>query len=580
MYFKNTITNLTVIGGVLAQNDRIVQLSTGAIRGQTCSTSLATSFLGIPYAQPPTEELRFMPPQPLSPSASQLGDVFDASQVAAPCIQWGSEFDVENPTPSEDCLYLNVYIPPETTNCSSLPVKVWAYGGGNIGGAASYPLYDACSLATDAIVVTFNYRLGPLGFLALDSAGVRGNMAIQDYLAALAWVKENVASFGGNPSQILLFGQSAGADDVFVVSTLPQAKSLISAAILESGGGQDVVPYDIAQLSGSSFAETLNCSTNDLTCLQSKSVNELLVAFKSTPALAPGFGNGLSVGADFAVNTPNTTSLSSAVLDGEIIKQQPLEVGSQVPIIAGSNEFDATLFVLPVYLTSDQPLTEDNYTSFLAQWGPASTAISQQYPLSLFESSDLTTTESVVAAITHIVTQSSYTCSTYKALRAAEAAGTPAYAYRFNHTPSCPWLWESGTEFPAPELAGFFLSTHTAELPFVFGSLVNQPFGNGSCNATAAESALSDTLTAAWTAMAARGSPVTTEQSWPLFDGCQTRGIWIQDAAEVAQLDFSECAFWDAVFAGLGGVDVSWPDANCATNTTVGGSKCSSEKRM
>lgn len=102
MYFKNTIANLTVIGGVLAQNDRIVQLSTGAIRGQTCSTSLATSFLGIPYAQPPTEELRFMPPQPLSPSASQLGDVFDASQVAAPCIQWGSEFDVENPTPSED----------------------------------------------------------------------------------------------------------------------------------------------------------------------------------------------------------------------------------------------------------------------------------------------------------------------------------------------------------------------------------------------------------------------------------------------------------------------------------------------
>lgn len=95
-------------------------------------------------------------------------------------------------------------------------------------------------------------------------------MAIQDYLAALGWVKENVASFGGDSSQVLLFGQSSGADDAFVVSTLPEAKSLISAAVFESGGGLDVVPYDIAQLSGSSFAETLNCSTNDVGCAVSK----------------------------------------------------------------------------------------------------------------------------------------------------------------------------------------------------------------------------------------------------------------------------------------------------------------------
>lgn len=91
-------------------------------------------------------------------------------------------------------------------------------------------------------------------------------MAIQDYLAALGWVKENVASFGGDSSKILLFGQSSGADDAFVLSTLPEAKSLISAAVFESGGGLDVVPYDIAQLSGSSFAETLNCSTSDVSC--------------------------------------------------------------------------------------------------------------------------------------------------------------------------------------------------------------------------------------------------------------------------------------------------------------------------
>lgn len=101
MLFKNTIAGLTAIGSVMAQQD-VVQLSTGAIRGQTCSSSPATSFLGIPYAQPPTGELRFMPPQPLSLNASQIGGIFDATQVAAPCVQWGSEFDVDDPTPSED----------------------------------------------------------------------------------------------------------------------------------------------------------------------------------------------------------------------------------------------------------------------------------------------------------------------------------------------------------------------------------------------------------------------------------------------------------------------------------------------
>lgn len=157
-----------------------------------------------------------------------------------------------------------MYVPQHATPKSSLPVKVWAYGGGNDGGALTFPLYDSCNLATDAIVVKFNYRLGPLGFLALPDAGIRGNMAIQDYLAALTWVKLNIRAFGGDSSKVMLFGQSAGADDTFVVSTLPEAKGLISAAVMQSGGGQDVTPYKTATNTGRSFAKTLNCSSKDV----------------------------------------------------------------------------------------------------------------------------------------------------------------------------------------------------------------------------------------------------------------------------------------------------------------------------
>ena len=219
-----------------------------------------------------------------------------------------------------------------------------------------------------------------------------------------------------------------------------------------------------------------------------------------------------------------------------------------------ADEFDASLLVLPICGTGSQPLTADNYTSFLGEWGTAGSAIGQQYPLWLFNSSG-STAQAVVEAIIHVKTTASFTCSTYKALRAAVAAGTPAYAYRFNHTPSCPWLWADGTELPDP-YASSFLSAHTAELPFVFADLENQPLyqGNGTCNATANEVGISKTLTGAWTALAAADEPSTLRQSWPPFNNCQTQGLFIQDSAQVATLDFSECEFWDQIWASYGGV--------------------------
>lgn len=161
-------------------------------------------------------------------------------------------------------MYLDVYVPPDTAAGASLPVKVFAYGGGNNAGAANHPLYNACGLASDAIVVIFNYRLGPLGFLSLASAGIQGNMAIQDYLAALRWVKSHIGSFGGDPAKVVLFGHSAGAVDAFVVSTLPEAKMLLSAAAMESGGGHDLTPFAMAQIAGESYAQAVGCNATDV----------------------------------------------------------------------------------------------------------------------------------------------------------------------------------------------------------------------------------------------------------------------------------------------------------------------------
>ena len=153
-------------------------------------------------------------------------------------------------------------MPADAATDSNLPVKVWSYGGFNEAGGTSDPLYDACRLATDAIVVEYNYRVGPMGFLSLQSAGIAGNMAIQDGIAALEWVQHNAAAFGGDNSHVVMFGQSAGANNVFALATLPQAPQLLKGVVVQSGGGTFVTPATVAQDAGARFAKALNCANS------------------------------------------------------------------------------------------------------------------------------------------------------------------------------------------------------------------------------------------------------------------------------------------------------------------------------
>ncbi|KAF3922721.1 Acetylcholinesterase [Orbilia brochopaga] len=216
------------------------RIPAGQVQGDLCGDNNGPSqFLGIPYAVPPVRERRWQAPERYNGTFS--GGTLTATKFAAVCYQFGAANGsaLDPPPYSEDCLYLNVWAPSSASSGSSdLPVKVWIHGGVNNGGSIANPLYNGCDLATDAIVVNIAYRLGPLGFLALESAGIAGNFGIQDIVLGLQWVQDNIAAFGGDKDKVLLFGQSAGAWNSFIISTLPSAPNLMRAVALESGGGK------------------------------------------------------------------------------------------------------------------------------------------------------------------------------------------------------------------------------------------------------------------------------------------------------------------------------------------------------
>jgi para-nitrobenzyl esterase len=211
----------------------------GKVQGKTINEGKVRAFLGLPYAAPPVGELRWKAPEP----AAAWKGVRDATKFGSHCAQGRVFADMvfPDPGPSEDCLYLNVYTPATANGGSKLPVMFWIHGGGYAGGSGSEPRHDGAALPTKGVVlVTINYRLGVLGFLATsdlvkEGEGHAGNYGMLDMVEALRWVQANIAKFGGNPANVTIFGESAGS---FAVSTLmasPMAQGLFHKAIGESG---------------------------------------------------------------------------------------------------------------------------------------------------------------------------------------------------------------------------------------------------------------------------------------------------------------------------------------------------------
>ncbi|OAA52875.1 Carboxylesterase, type B [Cordyceps fumosorosea ARSEF 2679] len=230
--------------------------------------------------------------------------------------------------------------------------------------------------------------------------------------------------------------------------------------------------------------------------------------------LTDAFGNTtLLIGNDsaktlvlFNIGRPNMPDVGAASIDNDLIKEQPLHLGSQVPLISGCKMKDANdsnLFVFLYYYlhtTPDAIPSEENYNKFIVARGPGADLLNRTYPLGAFVSAlNGSVAEAVVAGVSRMVTAASYKCPSYKVHRAAHAARTRSYAYQFDHQPSCPWLFGDGVG-PVPAAgaaADIYGAAHCAELPFVFGTMDRRPFGEGNCSASAAERALSEVMGAA-----------------------------------------------------------------------------------
>jgi para-nitrobenzyl esterase len=321
-------TVAVVAGPLTAAIPQPVRTASGPVAGVPAADAAVVAYKGIPYAAPPVGELRWVAPRP----PASWTAVRKADQYSASCIQniveerkpWTHEFMAHNQI-SEDCLYLNVWTPAKTAG-DKLPVYFWIHGGGNVEGSTAVPAYDGENLARrGVVVVTINYRLGVFGFLAhpelTKAAGRSGNYGVLDQLAALQWVQKNIAAFGGDPGNVTISGQSAGASAVHNLVASPLGKGLFQRAIAESGSG-----YVAANVMGT-LADAEKDGVKFAAAKGAKSLEELRA--KSPADLMAKISDG-------------PASAFRPVIDGYVLPADPIQVyaeGKQndVPELTGMN---------------------------------------------------------------------------------------------------------------------------------------------------------------------------------------------------------------------------------------------------
>jgi len=476
----------------------VVTISNGQLRGVIRSSGGA-EFLGIPFAQPPVGNLRWREPQ----AVKSWSGIRDASSFGAPCAQtvlgdW-NRHDAE--TSKEDCLFLNV-ITPEWPAKKPLPVMVWIHGGANAGGTASSELYkDGTLVQHGVLLVTLNYRLAVFGFMAhpqltRESAHhSAGNYGLLDQIAALRWVHENVSKFGGDPNNVTLFGQSAGAQDTSLLMTSPLAKGLFHKAIAQSGSSvmPQLSPLVEAEKAGESVASLLRAPAGDesIKFLRQLSVQDILKAVSGqNPAAPPQQG---------------------PIIDGWVLARPPIAVFVEkqqagIPMLIGvtAREFsmqggsEAARKMI-------QSFTTDLAPQFLSVYGLANGASGMSDPV--YGPPENQWFADVIFRCP-VTTQAAW----------QTAAGYPTFVYQLEHA------------IPGQEKDG---AVHSADLPYVFGFFPKS--GNISGNFGDVDYKLADVIETYWTNFAKTGDPSGGQlPAWPRFGLTQSFIRFTQDGNVVA----------------------------------------------
>ena len=510
--------NLTTLGApVLAQSvasPPVVETDLGPVEG--AHRDGIDVFLGIPFAAPPTGERRLAPPVAPSAWAAPLR----ATIAPSSCPQTASPDPAGLASNNEDCLYLNVWAP--TPAAQPRPVMVWIHGGGFVEGFSAAKQYDATRLAAraNAVIVTVNYRVGALGFLAADaldaadSRHVSGNYGLLDVQAALQWVNRNAAAFGGDPRRITVMGESAGANLVLGLLASPASEGLFQRAIVQSStDGAHTVP--LAQAETQVYARTLEeigCATGPglLACLRTAPVRSFL-----RMTLKPTF-----------------------VQDGVVLPLDPFDAFQQgrfirVPVLIGSNARENYLFtarvesdVLKRHLTAD-----DLRGQFKASFGDKADLVGGQY-----------VSDAYVNAATLMgsaLTDRRFACMANLA-RTGLAQYVPVFGYQLDIAdPVQQQPLMSGGDLPN-------VSYHTTDLGYVFDN-----DGDGA-RLSGRHASLSHMIADYWSAFAAEGDPNAGAErmvrvAWPRFTREVPVVLSISDAP-IATGGFAsehKCAFWE-----------------------------------
>ncbi|MDT4999097.1 MAG: para-nitrobenzyl esterase [Mycobacterium sp.] len=485
----------------------VVQTASGSVRGVVAPDHRL--FAGIPYAAPPVGPLRWQPPAPAPPWPG----VRDATRPGPRCMQDSTDLELGRQT-DEDCLSLNVWTPPPAPD-ERRPVMVWIHGGSFVNGSGG--IYNARWLATrgDIVVVTINYRLGALGFLAHPALGPKGdvgNYGLADQQAALRWVHDNIAKFGGDPDKVTIAGESAGAMSVCDHLVAPGSAGLFRAAILQSGPCQAQLALPEAQRASLDYARQAGCGdpVSAAACLRALPADKLREAVWY-------YGIG-----DDRLSGPVT---GTATLPVDPMTAIDRGDAAKVPVAIGTNHDEFTLFVALEYLRGKKMTPEQYPHQLSGTFGVNAGAVAARYPLDRYGGS-------ASLAYSAAVTDSTFACVADR-IGESLAAHAPVYAYEFNdRNPPTP---DPLRTLPFPVGA-----SHSLELRYLFDI-------GGAPALDPAQQVLSDRMIDYWSEFVTSGAPAVANQpDWPQL-GTSGNRLSLQPGDLTVITDFDkthQCPFW------------------------------------